>query len=339
MEHLREQNSDEAGDSPVFSFIVPPESAGARLDSFLASQISSTSRSQIRRAIENGDVTVNAQPAKPSYNIQAGEEIQIELPESQPIEATAEPINLDIVYEDDEIIVINKPAGMVTHPGAGVNSGTLANALVYHFAQISHQPPRRGGASRPGIVHRLDVGTSGLIVVAKTDRSHLSLAEQFESRTVLKNYLALVYGNLRVDEGKVEVPIGRDPRNRVKMAARPSGEGRPALTLYRVIERFDEFTLLDVMIKTGRTHQIRVHLAYINHPVVGDSTYDGGRNNSLKNVRWRAAAAKLKRPFLHAAQLSFIHPARGERVDFTAPLPDNLQALLCRLRNQGSEPS
>src|SRR5262245_58342914 len=213
---ISETNSVELYDSPALSFVVPPESVGQRLDSFLAAQILSTSRSQIRRAIENGDVTVNSNPAKPSYGVRAGDEIQVELPESQPIEAAPEPIPLDIVYEDDEIIVINKPAGMVTHPGAGVSSGTLANALVYHFAQISHQPPRRGGTSRPGIVHRLDVGTSGLIVVAKTDRSHLTLAEQFESRTVLKKYLALVHGNLTNDEGKIDLPIGRDPRNRVK---------------------------------------------------------------------------------------------------------------------------
>jgi 23S rRNA pseudouridine1911/1915/1917 synthase len=333
IERSGEKNSAELCDSPALSFIVPPESAGLRLDSFLASQILSTSRSQIRRAIESGDVTVNANPAKPSYSVRAGEEIHVELPESQPIEAAPEPITLDIIYEDEEIIVINKPAGMVTHPGAGVNSGTLANALVYHFAQISHQPPRRGGTSRPGIVHRLDVGTSGLIVVAKTDRSHLALAEQFESRAVLKSYSALVYGSLTENQGEVDLPIGRDPRSRVKMAVRPSGEGRPALTLYRVVERFDEFTLLDVQIKTGRTHQIRVHLAQIKHPVVGDHTYDGGRANSIKNARQRAAIAKLKRPFLHAGRLSFIHPTKGERVDFTAPLPDSLQSFLEMLRS------
>ncbi len=327
---VREENPTELSESSALSFIVPPESAGQRLDTFLASQITHTSRSQIRRAIENGDVTVNNRPSKPSYSVRAGEEIQAELPESAPLEAAPEPIPMDIIHEDDEVIVINKPAGMVTHPGAGATSGTLANALVYHFAQISRRPPRRGGASRPGIVHRLDVGTSGLIVVAKTDRAHLSLAEQFESRTVFKSYTALVYGSVKDDEGKIDAPIGRDPRNRVKMAVRP--EGRHALTLYRVIDRFDGFSLLDVEIKTGRTHQIRVHLAHIKHPVVADSTYEGGRANSIKNVRLRSATSKLSRPFLHAARLSFTHPVSGERMEFTAPLPPDLQTFLEKLR-------
>ncbi len=313
---------------------VPPERAGERLDSFLASQIASTSRSQIRRAIENGDITVNDQTVKPSYNIRTGEEIQVELLQPAPLEAAPEPIPLEIIFEDNEIIVINKPAGMVTHPGAGMNSGTLANALVYHFNLLSHQLPRRGGASRPGIVHRLDIGTSGLIVVAKTDRAHLSLAEQFESRSVYKSYLALVHGSLEKNEGRIEAPIGRDPRNRVKMAVRHPGQGRSALTLYRLVERFAEFTLLDVEIKTGRTHQIRVHLAHIKHPVVADSTYDGGRANSIKDTILRAAVAKFTRPFLHAAHLSFIHPVTGEKMEHTAPLPADLHLFLETLRTK-----
>ena len=215
---------------------------------------------------------------------------------------------------------------MVTHPGAGATSGTLANGLVYYLNQIGRQPPRRGGASRPGIVHRLDVGTSGLIVVAKTDRAHLNLAEQFESRSIMKSYAAMVYGLVKEDSGKVEAPIGRDPRNRVKMAV--TNDGRQAMTLYRVVERFDEFTLLDVEIKTGRTHQIRVHLAHIKHPVVADSTYGAGRANSIKSAKLRAAVARLDRPFLHAARLGFAHPVTGERMEFTAPLPPELRAFL-----------
>ncbi|MEK7834424.1 MAG: RluA family pseudouridine synthase, partial [Acidobacteriota bacterium] len=288
-----------------------------------------TSRSQVRRSIELGKVFVNNQPiTKPAYEVSAGEEIQITLPDTAPLEAKPEAIPLNIVYEDDEIIVINKAAGMVTHPGAGVASGTLANALVYHLQQQALQLPRRGGNSRPGIVHRLDVGTSGLIVVAKTDHAHLHLAEQFQSRKVRKIYSALVYGVLKEDEGKIEAPIGRDPRHRVRMAVRPTGVGRDAVTLYRVAERLDEFTLLDVEIKTGRTHQIRVHLAHINHPIVADPTYDAGKANSIKSVRLRAAINRLDRPFLHAAHLSFTHPASGERVEFSAPLPADLQAFL-----------
>jgi 23S rRNA pseudouridine1911/1915/1917 synthase len=303
---------------------VPPQSAGTRLDAFLAAHLGGVSRSAIQRAIESSDVTVNDRAVRPSYKVRANDEIQVDLPAPAPLEARPEAIPLDIVYEDDEIIVINKPAGMVVHPGAGVSSGTLANALVFHFNQLSQS----AGTLRPGIVHRLDVGTSGLMVVAKTDRAHLNLAAQFEARRVRKSYLALVYGQVKDNAGKIDAPIGRDPRNRVKMAVRPAGQGRRALTLYRVIERLSEFTLLEVEIKTGRTHQIRVHLAHRGHPVSGDSTYDSGRANNLRNPRLRSSIEKLNRPFLHAAQLSFNHPATGLSLNFTAPLPAELQEFL-----------
>lgn len=315
-----------ASPSPPLPLSIPTEAEGQRLDLFLVSQFGCTSRSAIQRAISGGDITVNGKTVKPSHRVSAGEEIAGEIPAAPVIDAVPEDIPLNIVYEDDEIIVVNKPAGMVTHPGAGATSGTLANGLVYYFNQIGRQLPRRGGSSRPGIVHRLDVGTSGLIVVAKTDRAHLNLAGQFESRAVMKSYTALVYGVVKEDSGKIEAPIGRDPRSRVKMAV--TRNGRQALTLYRVAERFDEFTLLDVEIKTGRTHQIRVHLAHIKHPVVADSTYDAGRANSIKNVKLRAAITKLGRPFLHAARLSFTHPASGEKMEFEAPLPDQLREFL-----------
>jgi 23S rRNA pseudouridine1911/1915/1917 synthase len=315
--------------SPTLSLTVPIEAEEQRLDLFLASRFSDTSRSAIQRAISGGDITVNGKTVKPSHRIRTGEEIAGKIPSAPVIDATPEDIPLDIAYEDEEIIVVNKPAGMVTHPGAGVASGTLANALVYYLNRIGLQPPRRGGTSRPGIVHRLDVGTSGLIVVAKTDRAHLNLAEQFESRSVTKDYIALVYGVIKEDSGRIEAPIGRDPRNRVKMAV--TRDGRTATTLYRVAERFDEFTLLDVEIKTGRTHQIRVHLAHIKHPVVADSTYGAGRANSIKNARLRAAVNRLDRPFLHAARLGFAHPIKGERMEFTAPLPAELRAFLDRI--------
>jgi 23S rRNA pseudouridine1911/1915/1917 synthase len=308
------------------SLSVPVEAENQRLDLFLASRFSETSRSAIQRAIGGGDITVNGKTVKPSHRLRAGEEIAGEIPAAPVIDAVPEDIPLDIVYEDEEVIVVNKPAGMVTHPGAGAASGTLANGLVYYLNRIGRQPPRRGGASRPGIVHRLDVGTSGLIVVAKTDRAHLNLAEQFESRSVMKDYTAMVYGVVKEDSGKIEAPIGRDPRNRVKMAV--TRDGRQATTLYRVVERFDEFTLLDVEIKTGRTHQIRVHLAHIKHPVVADSTYGAGRANSIKSAKLRAAAGRLDRPFLHAARLGFTHPATGEGMEFTALLPPELRAFL-----------
>ncbi len=307
-----------------FIITITPESAGTRLDAFLASQLTEISRATIHRAIESGDITVNDRTVKPSYKVHASDEVTVEIPDAIPLEAQPEDIPLNIVHEDAEVIVINKPAGMVVHPGAGVQSGTLANALVHHFNQLS----QAGGALRPGIVHRLDVGTSGLIVVAKTDRAHLSLAAQFEERTVQKSYLALVYGNVTENEGRIDAPIGRDPRNRVKMSVRPPGQGRTALTHYRVRERMDEFTLLEVVIKTGRTHQIRVHLAHLKHPVVGDVTYDSGRHSNLMIPRLRVAIEHAGRPFLHAAYLSFTHPASQQRLEFMAPLPPELQLLL-----------
>jgi 23S rRNA pseudouridine1911/1915/1917 synthase len=304
---------------------VPAASSGTRLDAFLSAQLTDVSRATIQKAIQSGSCLVNDRSPKASYKVRAGDEIQLELPEAAPLEAVPENIPLDIVYEDDDLIVINKPAGMIVHPGAGVPSGTLANALVYHFQQLS-----QANSLRPGIVHRLDVGTSGLIVVAKTDRAHQHLAAQFEARTVAKHYTALVYGAVKADTGRIDAPIGRDPRSRVKMAVRPLGQGRTALTLYRVVERFHDFTLLDVEIKTGRTHQIRVHLAHIKHPIVGDTTYDGGRVNTMKDARLRSAIERLGRPFLHAASLTFVH-LNGERLRFEADLPESLKNYLANL--------
>ncbi|MFN7926595.1 MAG: RluA family pseudouridine synthase [Blastocatellia bacterium] len=309
-------------EAPEITLTIKPEQVGARLDALLAAQLADVSRATIQKAIQQGDCLVNERATKASYKVRAGDEIQLDLPEAAPLTALPENIPLDIVYEDDDLIVINKPAGMVVHPGAGVQSGTLANALVYHFNQLS-----QADSLRPGIVHRLDVGTSGLIVVAKTDRAHQHLAAQFEARTTEKHYTALVYGVVKTDAGRIDAPLGRDPRNRVKMAVRAAGQGREALTLYRVIERFAAFTLLDVEIKTGRTHQIRVHLAHIKHPIVGDTTYDGGRVNTVKEARLRSAIGKLGRPFLHAASLRFTHP-NAQSLAFAVPLPEELQQYL-----------
>lgn len=315
----------------TLTFIVKPELEGTRLDSYLSSEIESTSRSQLRKAIELGSVIVNGKEiTKPAYPVSTGEEIIVRLPERPPLEAVPEDILLNIVFEDDDIIVINKPAGMVTHPGAGVSSGTLANGLVFYLNKTATNLPRRGGTSRPGIVHRLDIGTSGLIIAAKTDQAHLALAEQFESRTVFKSYIALVYGTFINKEGqkleKIDAPIGRDPKNRVKMAVR--NDGRAAITLYKVRENFDLFTLLDVEIKTGRTHQIRVHLAHIKHPIAGDSTYDQGRANNISSPKIKAALSKLNRPFLHAGTLRIQHPTTNEMMEFNAPLPEHLTHFL-----------
>ena len=313
-----------------FSITVSPADAGLRLDAYLAASIAAVSRARIQRAIATGAVTVNDTETKSSYKVRAGDQIEVELPSLIPLEAAPEPIPIEILFEDEQVIVVNKPAGMVVHPGAGVSSGTLANALVYHFDRLT----AAGGPLRPGIVHRLDVGTSGVMVVAKTEEAHNDLSQQFAERRVEKRYLALVYGSVLTSEGRIDAPIGRDPRNRVRMAVRPAESGRPALTFYRVHERFEEFTLLDVGIKTGRTHQIRVHLAHIKHPLVGDATYDSGRGKSIRDARLRGEVARLGRPFLHAGDLRFSHPTTGEMMSLSAPVPAALAEFLEMLRRR-----
>ena len=255
------EGDPETGTEEPIRLIVGEEAGGTRLDTWLASQILTTSRTQLRRAIEAGKVLVDDQPVdKPAYAVRPGEFVRLTIVPVAPLEAKPSPIPLDIVYEDEAILVLHKPAGMVTHPGAGVADGTLANGLVYYFQQQQMALPRRGGPSRPGIVHRLDVGTSGLLVVARTDLAHLRLAEQFQSRQVRKRYAALVHGVVEESSGRIEVPIGRDPRSRVRMAVRPAGEGREALTFYHVTERLAEFTRLDVEIKTGKLEIGRAHV-------------------------------------------------------------------------------
>jgi 23S rRNA pseudouridine1911/1915/1917 synthase len=299
--------------------------AGQRLDSFLAGQVPAVSRTRLQRAIADEDVLVNEHASKPSYKLRAGDQVEVDLPEPPLVDLTPEPLPLDIVYEDDDLIVIDKPAGMVVHPGAGIHSGTLANALVYHFGQLSGTP----GRVRPGIVHRIDKDTSGLLVVAKNDWTHDRLSKQFSDRRVTKYYLALVYGRISKERGEIETPIGRNPTHRTRMAVRTSGGGRPAHTVYEVQHRSGDFTLVRVQIKTGRTHQIRVHFASIGHPVVGDSTYGGGRENSLKPAVRRQVQA-LNRHFLHSEELAFVHPRSGERMKFTSPLPSELEEFLSK---------
>lgn len=238
---------------------------------------------------------------------------------------TPEPIPIDIVYEDATLVVVNKPAGLVVHPAAGIHSGTLANALAYHFQQL----PDSGAGVRPGIVHRLDRDTSGLLVVAKTEAALENLSDQFRDRTVFKSYVALVHGRLNADSGRIDQPLARDPANRTRMAVVRGG--RSALSLYRVRQRFDRFTLLDVELKTGRTHQIRVHLAWLRHPVVGDETYGSGRDNTIQDAKLRARVRNLGRHFLHAEKLAFTHPQTNERLEFSSSLPPELSDLLTEL--------
>jgi 23S rRNA pseudouridine1911/1915/1917 synthase len=304
---------------------VASAEAGTRLDAFLAIHIEGWSRARLQRLIEDEEVLVNGKAAKGSYKVHPGDQIEVELTASPTTALVAEDIPLNIVYEDEDVIVVNKPAGMVVHPAAGVHSGTLANALAYHFQNLSP----RAGASRPGIVHRLDKDTSGLMVVAKNEAAHENLADQFRARTVLKSYVALVHGVVKTDSGKIEQRIGRDPRNRTRMAV--VADGRAAVSIYKVRERFEAFTLLDVKIASGRTHQIRVHLAWLKHPVVGDEVYGGGRDNTVRDVKLRSQIRKLGRQFLHAERLGFKHPKTNEELSFRAELPSELRAFLVEL--------
>jgi 23S rRNA pseudouridine1911/1915/1917 synthase len=315
-------------------FAAGDQDAGTRLDAFLASHIESWSRSRLRRLIDDADVLVNGSPAKPSYKLRENDEIEVELTELPPATFEPENIPLDSVYEDEFLAVINKPAGMIVHPGSGVTGGTLANAIAFHFRG---SPPYEGGVDaasadgvvlsrRVGIVHRLDKDTSGLIVVAKDDQTAEELSRQFHDREVEKSYIALVHGVLEENSGTIDAPLARDKHNRTRM--RVAAHGRTALSLWKVKSRYDKFTLLDVEIKTGRTHQIRVHLASINHPVVGDETYNSGRDKTVADLTIRKAIADLGRFFLHAEKLAFTHPKTGERLTFNQELAPELRQFL-----------
>lgn len=289
---------------------VPPDAAGVRLDHFLAQALQDYSRSRIQGWIKRGRVRVDGRSGKPSHVLRGGEAVEVE-PEAPPsLHAFAEDIPVEVLYVDDDVIAINKPAGMVVHAGAGRHQGTLVNALLHHFGSLSNV----SGEDRPGIVHRLDRDTSGVLLVARHDASHRNLAAQFASREVEKVYLALVQGPLQQNEGRIDRKITRDPVRRTRMSTR-LGEGRTALTFYRVLRRWEKFTYLEVRIGTGRTHQIRVHLASIGHPVAGDTLYG-------------AAAAPYGRFFLHAHRIRFRQPSTGAPVTVEAPLPEELERWL-----------
>jgi len=311
------------------------ESSGLRLDQFLASQLKDSSRARIQRLIREKNILVNGAPAKASLRLLGDERITI-LGEVKPppLRAMAEEIPLDIVYEDDDLAVVDKPAGMMVHAGAGAtdsarNRGTLVNALLHHFKQLSGV----SGELRPGIVHRLDKETSGLILVAKNDAIHRKLAAQFSSRQVKKTYVALVYGWLKNDRGTIHTSISRDRIRRTRMTTRGSA-GREAITHYAVQKRIEsaygKFTLLEVRIDTGRTHQIRVHMASLHHPIVGDTLYGAPREIRGKN----RPTISLPRNFLHAAKLEFQHPRTDEQLSFEQPLPEELSLCLHRLTGE-----
>ncbi len=335
------------------SFTVAAEDSGTRLDAFLAEKIDGWSRSRLKRLIDDEDVLVNEKGAKSSYKLRENDEIDVDLTEAPAAAFEPENIPLDVIFEDEYLAVINKPAGMVVHPGAGISSGTLANAIAWHFG-VTSSPPYEGGVDaasadgvflsaqrepakagtpndRVGIVHRLDKDTSGVIVVAKNEQVHEALSAQFRDREVYKRYVALVHGSPRENSGRIDRPMARDRWHRMKMTV--AANGRNALSLWKVRERFEKFTLLEVEIKTGRTHQIRVHLASINHPVVGDATYNEGRDNTIADAEIRQAIHKLGRFFLHAEKLSFTHPETKERLEFECPLPAELETLLDQLKS------
>ena len=335
-------------DFPI-TLTTPPEAAGQRLDQYLALQLSELNQTEVSRArvqqlIDRGEVLVNGAPAKASLRLKGDSEEQITItgpPHALPLRAIAEEIALDIVFEDDDLAIVNKPAGMMVHAGAGAtddarNRGTLVNALLHHFKKLSAV----GGDLRPGIVHRLDRTTSGLMVVAKNDESHQRLAKQFSSREVHKTYLALVHGWPKQDRGTIQSAISRHSQRRTRMTTKGFG-GRDAVTHYTVLRKLDapygKFALVEVKIETGRTHQIRVHMSSIGHPVVGDALYGApGELKSQSNKRrdpGMPATLALARNFLHSATLEFIHPRTKEPLKFSRPLPKELENLLESLEN------
>jgi len=336
----REQTENTQEEPSILTFHVVGEEVGTRLDAYVAARVDGWSRVRIQRLIEDGDVLVGGRTAKASYKLRVADEIEVELTPPPTSGFVPEDIPLEIVHEDDDLVVVNKPAGMVVHPAASITSGTLANALAFRFRnadfglRIDPANPQSAVLNpqsypRPGIVHRLDRDTSGLLVVAKTEAAHENLSDQFRARQVFKSYVALVHGRVVEENGRIEQPLGRDPSHRTRMAIVRGG--RPALTLYRVRRRYDRFTLLDVEIKTGRTHQIRVHLQWQKHPVVGDAVYGDGRDKTVMDVRIRAHVSALGRQFLHAEQLGFRHPRTQESLLFAAPLPEELAKLLDKL--------
>jgi len=307
------------------NFTVEKSLPSARLDKFLCEKFPAASRGALQRLIEEGHVRVNGEAVKPTHHPHAGEQIEVHWPEAKPAEAQPEKIPLDILFEDKSLLVVNKPAGLVVHPAAGHEEHTLVNALLHH---CKGSLSGIGGVARPGIVHRLDKETSGCLVVAKNDETHIALAEQFSNREVKKIYHALVCGEPARDSGEIRAAIARHPTHRKRMAVRDDSAGRAAHTSYRILERLYAATLMEAQIHTGRTHQIRVHFQFIGHPLVGDDTYGAKQNARVKELTNYAAP----RVMLHAKNLSFIHPRTQKPMNFEAPLPADFKQALKLLR-------
>ena len=313
-------------DEPIEASVYTSEKSGDRLDAFLAEQAGIT-RSYAQKLIEGGQVTLGGVVPKKNYKLSAGERVELMLPENEDCEAEPEDIPLDIKYEDDDIIIVNKPVGMVVHPAPGHKKGTLVNALMYHCGDSLSGI---GGVSRPGIVHRIDKDTTGLICAAKNDFAHLSLAAQLEDHSMHREYRLICVGNLREDSGRIDAPIGRHPTDRKKMAVAKfsDAKARSAVTNWRVLERFNlPYTYAEAVLETGRTHQIRVHFSYIGHPLMGDETYGGGHTPFEKKN-----SSLLSGQMLHAYALILKHPRTGETMRFETPLPENFAEMLEKLR-------
>ncbi|WP_019120626.1 RluA family pseudouridine synthase [Brevibacillus massiliensis] len=298
-----------------YDWTVDPADQGERIDKFIAMQDQDWSRSQVQTWIKEERVTVNGQPVKNNYKLAAEDEVTLRVPPPKELDIKPEAIPLDIVYEDADLIVVNKPRGLVVHPAPGHYSGTMVNGLLYHCRDLSGI----NGVLRPGIVHRIDKDTSGLLVVAKNDKAHLGLAEQLKEHTVNRKYVAIVHGVIPHEMGTIDAPIGRDPKNRQQMAV-VFENSKPAVTHFVVLERFKGYTLVECKLETGRTHQIRVHMKYIGYPLVGDPKY--GQKDRLE----------IEGQALHAKTLGFVHPRTKEYLEFDAPLPDELSDLLAYLR-------
>lgn len=296
--------------------IYVDEDKDIRIDSYLAEELKEISRSNIQKMIKEGLITVNGKKIKPRYLVRTGDYIEIKILEPKKINIPAENIPLNILYEDDDIAIIDKPQGMVVHPASGNYSGTLVNALLYHMDSLSTM----GGQERPGIVHRLDKDTSGLLIISKNDFSHSILVNEIKERRVKRIYYCLVYGNIKVDKGVINAPIGRDPVDRRRMTVIDKNS-KEAITYFKVLERFNRYTLLEVELETGRTHQIRVHMAYIGHPVVGDIVYSN-----------KKSIFGLKGQLLHAKRLSFYHPRKGDYLEFESELPNYFISILKKVK-------
>ena len=319
-------------DDREFKFSVSPAESGKRLDIFLSQREVFVTRSQVKRAIDEGQVQVNGAEPKPACRLKDGDTVIVRREEPKEYDLVPEEIPLDIIYEDGHILVVNKPHGMVVHPAAGNRSGTLVNALLFHCGDLSGI----GGVKRPGIVHRLDKNTSGLMVVAKSDEAHIGLAKQFKEHLVKKIYRVLVHGDMKEEEGIINLSIGRHPVDRKKMSTN-SRRGKESLTRWSVEERYNIATLLSVRIETGRTHQIRVHLNATGYPVVGDAVYGNSRKRieAVRDNARQVALRKIRRQALHSSELCFHHPVTGDLMEFSSPLPHDMEMVCGELRTIG----